>query len=218
MGKRGPQPGAATKAAAAAKKAKAAPTAPKAQGTTTKRTPSGTFDPAAGKDTYEPEAIVGQRLSKGVTQYQVKWVGWATKDNTYEPIENLAGCEDMIAEFKERESTRIAQLEMVAAEKHRQKQEEALAANAKAAEEAAEARVAARAAGTGTPADASIAVAEEPKKNNSGGGSKRTSPFWTVFDETGCEPGKACCTLPKAEGSGEICAASASRPSAGPAV
>ena len=57
MGKRGPQPGAATKAAAAAKKAKAAPTAPKAQGTTTKRTPSGTFDPAAGKETYEPEEI-----------------------------------------------------------------------------------------------------------------------------------------------------------------
>ena len=78
MGKRGgPQPGAAAKAAAAAKKAKAAPAAPKAQGTTTKRTPTGTFDPAAGKETYEPEAVVGNRLSKGVTQYQVKWVGWA---------------------------------------------------------------------------------------------------------------------------------------------
>lgn len=205
MGKRGPQPGAATKAATAAKKAKAAPTAPKAQGTTTKRTPSGTFDPAAGKETYEPEEIVGQRLAKGVTQYQVKWVGWATKDNTWEPIEHLAGCEDMIAEFKEKERTRIAQLEMVAQENHRQKEEAASAAAAKAAEDAAEARVAARAAGTGTPADAATADAKEPKKNNSGGGSKRSSPFWTVFDETGCEPGKACCTLPKAEGSGEIC-------------
>ena len=73
MGKRGPQPGATAKAAAAAKKAKAAPAAPKAQGTTTKRTPTGTFtftfDPAAGKETYEPEAVVGNRLSKGVTQY-----------------------------------------------------------------------------------------------------------------------------------------------------
>ena len=50
MGKRGgAQPGAAAKAAAAAKKAKAAPAAPTAQGTTTKRTPTGTFDPAAGK-------------------------------------------------------------------------------------------------------------------------------------------------------------------------
>jgi hypothetical protein len=57
----------------------------KGAGTTTKRTPTGTFDPAAGKETYEPEAVVGNRLSKGVTQYQVKWVGWATKDNTWEP-------------------------------------------------------------------------------------------------------------------------------------
>ena len=67
MGKRGPQPGAAAKVAAAAKKAKAAPAPPKAQGATTKRTPSSAFDPAAGRDTYEPEEVVGQRLSKGVT-------------------------------------------------------------------------------------------------------------------------------------------------------
>ena len=65
--------------------------APKAQGTTTKRTPTGAFDPAAGKDTYEPEAVVAERLSKGVTQYQVKWVGWSTPDNPWEPIEHLAG-------------------------------------------------------------------------------------------------------------------------------
>ena len=68
---------------------------------------------------------MGNRLSKGVTQYQVKWVGWATKDNTWEPIEHLAGCEDMIAEYKEKETTRIAQLERVAEENHRQKQEAA---------------------------------------------------------------------------------------------
>jgi hypothetical protein len=144
MGKRGPQPGAAAKAAAAAKKAKASPAAPMAQGSTTKRTPSSAFDPAAGKDTYEPEAIVGERLAKGVTQYQVKWVGWSTKDNTWEPIEHLARCEDMIAEFKEKERTRIAQLERVAEEKHREKEAAAAAAAAKAAEDAAAARVAAK--------------------------------------------------------------------------
>ena len=86
MGKRGPQPGAAAKAAAAAKKLKATPAAPVAQGTTTKRTPTSAFDPAAGKDTYEPECIVAQRLAKGITQYQVKWVGWATKDNTFRSL------------------------------------------------------------------------------------------------------------------------------------
>ena len=35
-----------------------------------KRTPSSVFDPAAGKDVYEPEKIIGKRLAKGVTQYK----------------------------------------------------------------------------------------------------------------------------------------------------
>ena len=51
-------------------------------------------------------------------------------------IENLAGCEEFIADFKEREKTRVAQLEAAAAAKHREKEEAA----AKAAADAAEAR------------------------------------------------------------------------------
>ena len=55
-------------------------------------------------------------MSKGVTQWLVKWVGYENenRDNTWEPIENLAGCEDMIAEYKEREKTRIAHAEAAA--------------------------------------------------------------------------------------------------------
>jgi hypothetical protein len=54
MGKRGPQP--------AAKKI-APPPVLKSQGAIGKqRTPTSAFDPAAGKDVYEPEKIVGQRL------------------------------------------------------------------------------------------------------------------------------------------------------------
>ena len=58
MGKRGPQP---------AKKAAAEPAAtPKAQGNgPTKRTPTGAFDPAAGKDIYEPEKIIAKRTIRG---------------------------------------------------------------------------------------------------------------------------------------------------------
>ena len=95
-----------------------------------KRTPASSFDPAAGKDTYEPEKIVGERQKnigggKTVAQYEVKWVGWDKKDNTYEPIEHLAGCEDMIAEYRERKRQREAELEAEEREKKRQKQEEA---------------------------------------------------------------------------------------------
>ena len=87
-----------------------------------KRTPTSSFDPSAGKDVYEPEKIVATRGAKGVTQFHVKWVGYDAKHNTWEPIENLASCEGMIAEFKEREKTRNAQLEAAAVAKHTEKQ------------------------------------------------------------------------------------------------
>jgi len=71
------------------------------------RTPKNAYDAAAGQDMYEPEMIVAERLGKNasgqsVTQWLVRWVGWTAKDDTWEPIEHLAGCEDMIAEFKAR--------------------------------------------------------------------------------------------------------------------
>eukprot|EP00966_Prymnesium_polylepis_P002534 58444-Prymnesium_polylepis.1 len=59
-----------------------APIPAKPQGGKTKRTPTSAFDGAAGKDIYEPEKILGKRLAKGgITQYNVKWVGYENKDN-----------------------------------------------------------------------------------------------------------------------------------------
>ena len=84
LGKRGPP-----------NKKGAPPPPPQPEGTGKKRTPTSAFDPAASKDVYEPEKIIGQRLSKGVTTFNVKWVGWADKDNTWEPIEQhlVADCD-----------------------------------------------------------------------------------------------------------------------------
>ena len=49
----------------------------KAQGSGKKRTPQSAFDTAAGKDVYEPEKVIAQRTAKGgVSQFQVKWVGF----------------------------------------------------------------------------------------------------------------------------------------------
>ena len=69
--------------------------------------------PLQAKTSTNPrrERVIAERLARGTTKYQVKWANYETKHNTWEPIEQLAGCEDMIAEFKEREKTRIAQLE-----------------------------------------------------------------------------------------------------------
>ena len=81
-----------------------------------KRTPTSAFDPAAGADLYEPEKIVGERQKnmgggKYETQWEVKWKDWDKKHNTYEPIKNLAGCEDMIAEYKEHKRQRESEPE-----------------------------------------------------------------------------------------------------------
>ena len=199
MGKRGPQ-------SAAAKAAKKAAPAPKAQGNgANKRTPTSAFDPAAGKDIYEPEKIIAQRLAKGITQWQVKWKGYDAKDNTWEPIENLSGCEDMIADFKEREKTRIAQLEAAADAKRVEKEAAAAANAAELAQQAAAERVVAQAAGAanGTPEQAHQQDQGEDSGGQAGVGSRRTSPFWAIADETGCKPGTACCKLLKADG--ELC-------------
>ena len=178
MGKRGPT-----------SKKGAPPPPPQPEGTGKKRTPTSAFDPAASKDVYEPEKIIGQRLSKGVTTFNVKWVGWADKDNTWEPIEHLAGCEDMIAEFKEREKTRIAQLEAVAQAKHAEKAAAAAHALAHASAGAAAARL--EAAGNdlrrSPRKEAERAVAVVPalvvdSPAASGGqhdlGTKRSAPVW----------------------------------------
>ena len=35
-----------------------------------KRTPTSAFDAAAGKDEYEPEKVIAERLARGTTQYR----------------------------------------------------------------------------------------------------------------------------------------------------
>ena len=88
-----------------------------AQGTgQQKRTPNSAFDAAAGNDIYEPEMVVGERQKnlgggKYETQYEVKWKGYEKKHNTYEPVSNLAGCEDMVAEYKERGLVEVLEAE-----------------------------------------------------------------------------------------------------------
>ena len=57
---------------------------------------------------YKVEAILQKRRQAGKTQYLIKWEGYDESDNTWEPIENLAGCEDRIADFNEREKQRVA--------------------------------------------------------------------------------------------------------------
>ena len=73
----------------------------KAQGSgPTKRTPKGDFDGAAGNDIYVVEKILGEGSAKGTPVYLIRWQGYGKEDDTWEPIENLAGMEEHIAQFR----------------------------------------------------------------------------------------------------------------------
>lgn len=176
-----------------------------------KRTPQSAFDGAAGKDIYEPELIVGKCLAKGVTKFLVKWAGYDSKHNTWEPIEHLAGCEDLIAQYQERETQRHAELDMVATAKRLEKQTVAAQKAKEDAEAAAAARVAAQEAGSRVPA-ATVAPenaddgAELKVKREDGG--RRSAPIWTCFDTRGAPVGHACCKLLTA--TGQVCGESIS--------
>lgn len=159
--------------------------------------------------------VVGERQKnlgggKYETQYEVKWKGYEKKHNTYEPLSNLAGCEDMVAEYKERKRQRDAELEAEEREKKRQKQEDADAERKRLAAAEAAARVASRQQGAegaeGAPAvatdatDASGTSAPGPDKKT-----RRSAPCWEVFTETGAKDGYAFCTLTHPKKISQLC-------------
>ncbi|KAL2511583.1 Chromo domain-containing protein LHP1 [Abeliophyllum distichum] len=50
---------------------------------------------------YEIEAVRRKRVRKGQVQYLIKWRGWPEAENTWEPLENLLQCSDVIDAFEE---------------------------------------------------------------------------------------------------------------------
>ncbi|PIM97906.1 hypothetical protein CDL12_16829 [Handroanthus impetiginosus] len=50
---------------------------------------------------YEIEAVRRKRVRKGQVQYLIKWRGWSEAANTWEPVENLLQCSDVIDAFEE---------------------------------------------------------------------------------------------------------------------
>ena len=47
---------------------------------------------------YEVEKILRKRVKKGTTQYLVKWKGYSSSENTWEPTENLH-CPDVCCDY-----------------------------------------------------------------------------------------------------------------------
>ena len=159
------------------------------------RTPQSAFDGAAGKDFYDPEKVIGERSSKGICQFNVRWAGFTAKHDTWEPLANLAGSEALIAQYRaELKEKNAAADKIFAAKKARleaeaeAKREQQLAANRAIMAETAknpESPVAAK----------ECDEVEEPitmKKHM-----KRKARVWEVFDDTadGVPPDHARCNL-----------------------
>lgn len=58
--------------------------------------------PKLAEGYFEIEAIRRRRLRKGQLQYLVKWRGWPESANTWEPLENLKACSDIVDAFDKR--------------------------------------------------------------------------------------------------------------------
>ena len=147
----------------------------KAQGTgPTKRTPKGDYDGAAGKDIYLVEDILAESRSLGAPQFLLRWQGLTERDDTWEPLENLAGMEEHIAMFRQ---------------KQREKNEEAI----RVAEEARRARLQNNAAScrsgdsAGGSTETNVAPAAEHGQAQQ---RKKRSKVWKYFNEVLDEEGK----------------------------
>ena len=86
-------------------KRKAAPPALKPHGTVggLRRTPKHIADPAGGDERYYFEKIVSTRYFEGVQQFLIRWSGYTAADDSWEPIEHLAGEEAAVKEFLDKQ-------------------------------------------------------------------------------------------------------------------
>jgi hypothetical protein len=57
------------------------------------------------KDEYEVEEILATNKISGKPHYLVKWKGYDTSENTWEPIEHLMGCHQLIQQFHQEKGT-----------------------------------------------------------------------------------------------------------------
>nr|XP_043609896.1 chromo domain-containing protein LHP1-like [Erigeron canadensis] len=58
--------------------------------------------PELAEGYYVIESVRKKRVHKGATQYLIKWQGWPESANTWEPVENLSVCPELIEAFEER--------------------------------------------------------------------------------------------------------------------
>lgn len=52
------------------------------------------------EDIYKVDKIVGKKVKNGKILYEVKWLGYTSDDNTWEPKENLDVTKGLVEEYE----------------------------------------------------------------------------------------------------------------------
>lgn len=52
------------------------------------------------EDKWEVEAIIGHRRYRGKPQYLVKWKGYPTSENSWEPMAHLTNAKEEVTAYK----------------------------------------------------------------------------------------------------------------------
>ncbi|CAF1295864.1 unnamed protein product [Adineta ricciae] len=78
--------------------------------------------PSSKQAAYDVEKILSKRTNnKGQVYYLIKWKGYSSKDNTWEPETNVDNCLNLIQEFESRQSMRPTRSTLSTSTKARQK-------------------------------------------------------------------------------------------------
>jgi len=60
----------------------------------------GASDVDDGKDEWVVEEVVDKRVRHGKTEYFLKWKNWPSSTNTWEPMEHLENCPELVEKFE----------------------------------------------------------------------------------------------------------------------
>jgi hypothetical protein len=67
-------------------------------------------DPDMDTNEYEVEKIIDKKRKKGKISYLVRWKGYSSENDTWEPLSNLKNAKDAIAAYESRQFKQIAPL------------------------------------------------------------------------------------------------------------
>jgi chromobox protein 1 len=59
-----------------------------------------------GEELYNIEEIIGHKTIKGVRYYRIKWEGYPSSANTWEPVTVLEKCQDLVEEYHRNDECR----------------------------------------------------------------------------------------------------------------